>query len=296
MSTKLSGVMTALSTPFSQDGSIDETLLRALVDIQIREGVHGLVVSGSTGEFAAMSSAERKRIAEVVVEQVQGAVPVVVGTGSCATAEAVDLTAHAKSIGAAAALVVAPYYESPTREEIVEYYGAIGDIGLSMIAYNLPEVTGFNLDGEFYQDVRARTSSLAYAKDTSGNMELAVDLLQNYTDTVDVMIGLDTIVLPGFMMGSCGTIWGAPNFAPRECVRIWDAVQEGDYDSAREVFRKLWPVMDFICRNGYAASTKAAAALVGINAGKPRAPYGELSPQLTQELKSLLENAGISYE
>lgn len=294
MSVKLGGVMTALLTPFSSDGSIDETALRSLVDTQIREGVHGLVACGSTGEFAALSVAERKRVAEIVIDQVQDALPVIVGTGACATAEAVELTAHAKGIGAAAALVVAPYYETPSRDEIIEYYGAVGDVGLQLIAYNLPEVTGFNLDGEFYRDVRKRTSSLTYAKDTSGNMDQAVDLVQNYTDTVDIMIGLDTIVLPGLLMGSCGTIWGAANFAPRECVRVWDAVQNGDYDTARQVFRGIWPILDFLNRNGYAVATKAAATLAGFDVGVPRAPYRELDAPRIEELDRLISNAGIS--
>lgn len=295
MPTQLSGVLVALSTPFDADGRIDEAKLRDHVDFQLEQGVHGVVPGGSTGEFAAMTLDERKRVTEIVTDQVNGAVPVVPGTGACATRDAVELTAHAKDAGATAALVVAPYYETPTREEVIEYYGAVGDVGLTIAAYNLPEVTGINLDGAFYRDLRQRTGSVTHAKDTSGNMEQAIDLLQNYSDTVTVMIGLDTILLPGFLMGIQGTIWGAPNFAPRECVEIWQAVQDGRYDDAKDVFRRIWPVMDFICRHGYAVSTKAAAAAAGIDAGLPRAPYSTLKDDQAKELQRLVAESGISY-
>lgn len=296
MSTTIRGVFTALSTPFDADGSIDEGKLRAHVDFQLESGVHGLVPCGSTGEMAGLSLVERKRVTEVVLDQVDGTVPVVPGTGACATRDAVELTRHAKDAGAAGALVIAPYYEVPTREEVVEYYGAIGDVGLPLAAYNLPEVTGINLDGTFYRELRQRTESVIYAKDTSGSMEQAVDLLQNHSDVVTVLIGLDTIILPGFLMGIQGTIWGASNFAPRECVQIWDAVEAGRYDEARDVFARIWPVLEFVCKKGgYAVSVKAAAAAAGIDAGLARAPYGQLRSELRDELTRLVQGAGISY-
>lgn len=290
------GVFTALSTPFDSVGAIDETKLRELVDFQMQNGIHGIVPCGSTGEFAALSIEERMRVTEIVIEQVAGEIPVVPGTGACATADAVTLTRHAQEAGASGALVVAPYYETPTREEVIEYYGAIGDVGLTLFAYNLPEVTGINLDGPLYRELRQRTPSVTYAKDTSGNMAQAVDLVQNFSDEVTVFIGHDTIILPGFMMGMAGTIWGAPNFAPRECVKIWDAVQADQYDEARETFKRIWPVLDFLCtKGGYAVSTKAAAAAAGVDAGLARAPYGALRNDLAAELRQLVHAADISY-
>jgi 4-hydroxy-tetrahydrodipicolinate synthase len=292
----LSGILAALSTPFTADGDLDEAALRRHVDFLIDNGLHGLVPGGSTGEFAAMTLDERKRVNEIVIEQAAGRVPVAPQTGSTRTAEAIELSKHAADAGASAVLLVQPYYEAPTRREVIEYFATVGAAaGIPVIAYNLPGVTGMNLDRPFYRELLERTDAVKYIKDTSGSIEQAFDLIFNLGDAIDTFVGWDTIVLPAFSAGAAGSIWGAPNFAPRECVAIYDLAKQGKTAEAFDIFKRLWNVMDFLGKEGYAVSTKAAAQAVGVDLGAPRAPYGELDPVKKDELRKLVAETGLNY-
>lgn len=294
MSKKLGGVMAALSTPFTEAGDVDEGRLREHVDFLIGNGVHGLVPGGSTGEFAALSVAERERVNEVVLAHTAGRVPVAPQTGATRTADAIALSRHAAEHGADAVLVVQPYYEPPTRAEVIEYFATVGKAaGIPLITYNLPSVTGMNLDRAFYTELLEHTDAVRYVKDTSGSLEQAYDLLFNLGDRLDTFVGWDTLVLPAFAAGSKGSIWGAVNFAPAECVRLFELARAGEQEAAHDLFRRLWNVLDFLGKEGYAASTKAAAELLGIDLGAPREPYGRLPEDKLKELAALLDQAGL---
>ncbi|PZO61833.1 MAG: dihydrodipicolinate synthase family protein [Pseudoxanthomonas suwonensis] len=287
---QIGGVLVALSTPFDADGAIDEKRLREHVEFVLEGGVHGVVPCGSTGEFVNMTVDERKRVVEIVVDQVAGRVPVAPGTGALTTPEAIELTRHAQEVGADSALIVAPFYETPTRDDVIEYYGAIGDaVDMPLIAYNLPAVTGIDLDLEFYRDLAQRSDKYRFVKDTSGNMEQAMSLIYNLKGELGVMVGLDTIILPAFAMGAIGTIWGAPNWAPRECVQLWEDVQAGNVAKAVEDYGRMWNALDFIDREGYAVGTKTACRLMGQDLGATRAPYRPFSAEKEAELDRLLE-------
>lgn len=287
--TRIGGVMVALATPFGADGAVDEARLREHVDFVLDGGVHGIVPLGSTGEFATMTLEERKRVAEVVIDQAAGRATVAPHTGALSTRDAVELTAHAEAAGADSALVVAPFYETPTRAEVIEHYGAIADaVSMPLIAYNMPVATGLNLDLAFYRDLARRSDRYRAVKDASGDMEQAMGLILNLSDSLDVLVGLDTIVLPAFAMGAAGTIWGAANWAPRECVALWEDVQSGHLDRAREGFRSMWNALDFINTEGYAVGTKAACMLTGVDLGVTRPPYRPLPEEKTARLQQLL--------
>lgn len=296
MTSKLGGILAAVSTPFNKDGDVDEAVLRDHVDFLIDNGLHGLVPGGSTGEFAALSVDERKRVNEIVIEQAAGRVPVAPQTGSTRTIEAIELSKHAADAGASAVLLVQPYYETPTRHEVIEYFATVGEAaGVPVIAYNLPGVTGMNLDRPFYRELLERTDVVKYVKDTSGSIEQAFDLIFNLGDAMDTFVGWDTIVLPAFLAGAAGSIWGAPNFAPRECVAIYELAKAGKTAAALEIFKRLWNVLDFLGKEGYAVATKAAAQAVGVNLGAPRAPYGELPAGKKDELRKLIAETGLNY-
>ena len=296
MTQKLSGILAAVSTPFTADGAVDEARLRSHVDFLIDNGLHGLVPCGSTGEFAALDLDERKRVTEVVIEQAAGRVPVAPQTGSTRTADAVDLSKHAAAAGADAILVVQPFYEAPTRREVIEYFATVGEAaGVPVIAYNLPGATGMNLDRPFYRELLERTDAVKYIKDTSGSIEQAFDLIFNLGDVIDTFIGWDTIVLPAFSAGAAGSIWGAPNFAPKECVEIYELAKRGDTAAAFVIFKRLWNVFDFLGKEGYAVSTKAAAHAAGIDLGAPHAPFSELEPKKLDELRKLVADSGLNY-
>lgn len=294
MTKKLGGVIAAISTPFTGNGEIDEAALRTHIDFLLDAGVHGLVPGGSTGEFAALSFDERRRLHEIVLAHTDGRVPVAPQTGSTRTADAVALSRHAADHGADAVLLVQPYYEPPTREEVIDYFHTVGTAaGVPVIAYNLPGVTGMNLDREFYTELLDRTDVVRYVKDTSGSLEQAYDLLFNLHHLVTTFVGWDTLILPAFAAGADGTIWGAPNFMPRESVELWNLARAGRQAEAHELFRRVWNVLDFLGKEGYAASTKAAAELLGVPLGSPRAPYGRLPDDKVKDLAARLERAGL---
>lgn len=296
MPNTLGGILAAVSTPFDADGEVDEAVLRRHVDFLIDNGLHGLVPGGSTGEFAAMTLEERKRVNEIVIEQAAGRVPVAPQTGSTRTAEAIELSRHAADAGASAVLLVQPFYEAPTRHEVIEYFATVGEAaGVPVIVYNLPGVTGMNLDRPFYRELLERTDVVKYVKDTSGSIEQAFDLIFNLGDAIDTFVGWDTIVLPAFSAGAAGSIWGAPNFAPRECVAIYELAKSGKTAEALEIFKRLWNVLDFLGKEGYAVSTKAAAQAVGVNLGLPRTPYGELESAKKDELRKLIAETCLNY-
>jgi 4-hydroxy-tetrahydrodipicolinate synthase len=296
MTKKLGGILAAVSTPFGADGTVDEARLRSHVDFLIDNGLHGLVPGGSTGEFAALTSDERKFVNKVVIDQAAGRVPVAPQTGSTSTAEAIALSKQAAADGADAILLVQPFYEAPTRREVIEYFATVGQAaGIPVIAYNLPGVTGMNLDRPFYRELLERTDAVKYVKDTSGSIEQAFDLIFNLGDAIDTFVGWDTIVLPAFSAGAAGSIWGAPNFAPKECVAIYELAVAGKTAEAFDIFKRLWNVFDFLGKEGYAVSTKAAAQAVGVDLGAPRAPYGELEPEKLDELRKLVADTGLNY-
>jgi 4-hydroxy-tetrahydrodipicolinate synthase len=295
MTKEIGGILAAVSTPFTQDGAIDEGALRDHVDFLIDGGIHGLVPGGSTGEFSSQTVEERKRVNEIVIGQANGRVPVAPQTGATSTATAVELSKHAVDSGADGLLVIQPYYEPPTRAEIIEYFATIGEaVDVPLIAYNLPVVTGANLDRAFIEELLQRTDAVKFIKDTSGSLEQALDLIFNLEGRLGTLVGLDTIVLPAFASGAAGSIWGAPNFAPKECVAIYELAKAGRYDEALSIFRRLWNVLDFLGKEGYAVATKAVATELGLNVGYPRAPYSELPPEKKAELHKLISESGLT--
>ena len=296
MTKKLGGILAAVSTPFGTDGAVDEARLRGHVDFLIDNGLHGLVPCGSTGEFAALTSDERKFVNKVVIATKLPAASGGTADRSTSTAEATALSKQAAADGADAILLVQPFYEAPTRREVIEYFATVGEAtGIPVIAYNLPGVTGMNLDRLFYRELLERTDAVKYIKDTSGSIEQAFDLIFNLGDAIDTFVGWDTIVLPAFSAGAAGSIWGAPNFAPKECVAIYELAVAGKTAEAFDIFKRLWNVFDFLGKEGYAVSTKAAAQAVGVDLGAPRAPYGELEPEKLDELRKLVAETGLNY-
>ena len=192
MNSQLSGVLTALATPFAADGSIDEALLRRVVDRSIEGGVDGVVACGSTGEFAAMSGAERRFVVETVIDQTASRVPVVAQTGAMSTAEAVELSRHAEAAGASVLMVVAPYYEPLSLEETLDYLRAVADsVDIPIMLYNLPGATGVNLTPDTVGQLAREVDNIRYIKDTSADMAQAGQLIHNHGDVISTFVGWD---------------------------------------------------------------------------------------------------------
>lgn len=290
----LGGIMVALITPFTDDKTrIDESRLQAHIQHLIKAGVHGLVPGGSTGEFTTMSTAERKQLTELCVKFAAGRVPVVAGTGSTSSAEAVELSVHAAKVGAVAVMVVPPFYDPVNLEQLHEIMSEIHTASkLPIMFYNIPSATGLNLSPA--EIAGLSKVGVKYLKDTSGNAPALTELIFGLSDQITAFNGWDTLTFYGLAAGAPGGVWGAANIIPELAVELWDAVSvKGDLKRGREIWAKAWPVCKFLESHNYAAAVKTGVELTGQATGGLRKPFALLNPELTAELKQLLQNAGV---
>lgn len=277
MSTRLSGVLTALATPFTPDGQIDESTLRRLVDRSIDGGVDGVVACGSTGEFAAMSGAERRFVVETVIDQAANRVPVVAQTGAVSTAEAVELSRHAEAAGASVLMVVSPYYEPLSLDETVEYLRTVAaSVDIPIMLYNLPVATGINLDPDTVGQLAREVDNIRYIKDTSADMAQAGQLIHRHGDVISTFIGWDSLLLAAITEGAAGVMAGTANVMPAQLVSIHRALTAGDLNRARREWAQLYPLMDAIMSAPFIPAIKTALNALGFPVGAPRKPLAEL--------------------
>lgn len=288
MTQQLSGVLTALATPFTADDRIDETLLRRLVDRSIDGGVDGVVACGSTGEFAAMSGAERRLLVETVVDEAAGRVPVVAQTGAVSTREAVELSRHAESVGASVLMVVAPYYEPLTLDETLTYLRTVADaVSLPIMLYNLPVATGVNLSADVVGALAAEVDNIRYIKDTSADMAQAGQLIHNYADVISTFVGWDSLLLMALTEGAAGVMCGTANVFPGHLVSIHRALLAGDAERARREWDRLYPLMNAIMSAPFIPAVKSALSALGFPIGSSRKPILELDPATAASIAAL---------
>jgi 4-hydroxy-tetrahydrodipicolinate synthase len=286
----LHGLLTALVTPFTEGGEqVDEANLRSLVEDNIGCNVHGLVAAGSTGEFAAMSDKERREVVEIVIDQAAGRVPVIAQTGAMTTREAIDLSRHAQSAGAAAVMVVAPYYEPLTLGETLHHFRAVASsVDIDVMVYNLPVATGVNLLPNDVADLAASVPNVKYLKDTSGDFAQGALLIHEYSDVVGVFIGHDTLYFAALVEGALGAVNGAANVVATELVDIYDRIHAGDIVGARDVWNQVFPFAQFLVSGGYVTGVKGALDVIGRSTGAPRPPQETLGGDREVELRGIL--------
>jgi len=290
MSSQLSGVLTALASPFTPDGEIDEKTLRRLVDRSVDGGVDGVVVCGSTGEFAAMSGAERRQLVETVVDQAAGRVPVIAQTGAVSTREAIELSRHAEAAGASVLMVVAPYYEPLTLDETLHYLRTVADaVDIPIMLYNLPGATGVNLSPETVGQLAREVENIQYIKDTSADMAQAGQLIHRHGDVISTFIGWDSLLLQAITEGAAGVMAGTANVMPAELVSIHRALRAGDLTRAQTEWARIYPLMDAIMSAPFIPAVKAALDAAGIPVGGPREPLLGLDTATTARIASLVE-------
>lgn len=258
------GCGTALVTPFvSEDGPVDEAALRRLVDAQIKGGVDFLVPCGTTGESPTLSHAEHRRVIDIVIEQSAARVPVVAGTGSNSTAEAIELTQHAKEAGAKGCLVVAPYYNKPTQEGLYRHYMKIADVGLPVIVYNIPGRTGVNILPETMGRI-TKHPNIVGIKEATGNLEqMTQDVLICGRET-SYLSGDDTLTLPHMSVGGQGVISVVSNLLPEATVEMIHAARNGRVHEARVMHMRLFPLCKAMFLETNPMPIKAAMAMMGM--------------------------------
>ena len=288
MTVQLRGVLTALATPFAADGSVDEALLRALVDRSIEGGVHGVVACGSTGEFSALTVDERRLVVETVVDQTARRVPVIAQTGATSTAEAIRLSRHAQSAGADVVMPVAPYYEPLSVEETLTYLRAVaGSVDIPVMLYNLPVATGVDLHPDTVGALAREVENIRYIKNTTVDMAQSAVLIHKYGDVISTFVGWDSLLLSALAEGAAGVMAGTANVVPSELVAVYDAVSAGDLEGARKTWAQIYPLIEAIMDQPFIAAVKAGLAAVGFPVGTPRPPFAELDPDAAARIAQL---------
>lgn len=293
--TRFEGILPALITPFTSDATaIDEPALRAVVDRAIRAGVGGLVSTGSTGEVSSLGADERRQVLETVVDEAAGRVPTIAGTTGLTTAETIALSVHAERGGAAAVMVMPPFYGAPTWRETLAHFAAVADrISIPIVYYHMPSVSGTSPTLEQFEELR-RVANVAAMKDSSGDAVLATALIQAGDRVPTYLNGADTLTFAALAAGVRAVIWGAAPFLPAEAVRLHRLlIVDGDLAAARALWSDLYPITAFLEGTSYVAAVKAACRIVGLTTGPVRAPLLELTEAERDQLAALLAAAGI---
>jgi 4-hydroxy-tetrahydrodipicolinate synthase len=287
---KLEGVYTALVTPMTADGSLDEKALRALVDFQLAAGVDGLVPVGTTGESPTLSGEECKRVVSIVVEQAKGRVPVIAGAGSNATSEAIEYARDAKEAGADATLQVGPYYNKPTSQGFLGHFRAIADqVDLPLVVYNIAGRTGKNIDNATMLKL-AQHKNICGVKEASGDFAQIMDLLAAKPAGFTLLSGDDNLVLPMMVLGVRGVISVASNLVPDRMVKYVHAALKGDWEAARVMHFELLPLFKAIFMETNPIPIKAAMAMKGMMTETYRLPMCPMDPKNRESLQSTLKS------
>jgi 4-hydroxy-tetrahydrodipicolinate synthase len=286
---KLEGVYTALVTPMTADGAVDEKALRKLVDFQLEGGVSGLVPVGTTGESPTLDGDECKRVIRTVVEQVRGRVPIIAGAGSNSTAEAIHYAKDAKEAGANATLQVTPYYNKPTTDGLLGHFRAIADaVDLPLIVYNIGGRTGKNIDNPTMLEL-ARHPNIVGVKEASGDIGQVMELIAKKPADFTVLSGDDNLVFPIMALGGLGVISVASNLVPQQMSRFVAAALKGDWTAARKMHYELLPLFKAMFIETNPIPIKAALAMKGMITETYRLPMCAMAPKNREALRAALK-------
>lgn len=286
------GAIVAIVTPF-KDGKVDEEALRRLIDEQIANGTDGISPCGTTGESTTLSHEEHDRVIEVTVEAVNKRVPVIAGTGSNSTAEAVRLTKHAWKAGADATLMVCPYYNRPTQEGLYRHYRAIAEeVPIPIVIYNIPGRTGTNLQTETLARL-AEIPNIVGVKEASGSLKQMSDVVRLCGPDFSVLSGDDIFTLALMAIGGAGVISVISNVAPRDMAEMVDSFTAGDLSKARMLHHKMSPLIDALFLETNPIPVKAALAMMGKITYELRLPLCRMGEKNEAILKKEMQRYGL---
>lgn len=287
------GAFVAIVTPFT-DGRVDEQALVDLIEFHIANGTHGIVPCGTTGESATMSHDEHHRVVELTVKTVNGRVPVVAGSGSNSTAEAIDLTRHARQAGADGALMVSPYYNKPSQEGLYQHYKTVAEaVDIPIILYNVPSRTSSNILPATVARL-ADVDNIVGIKEASGDLNQISEVIRLCPDDFAVMSGDDFTSMPTVMLGATGVISVTSNVAPKDMAQMMDAALVGDLATARSLHYKLFPLMQAMFYDTNPVPAKKSLELMGkIKSGTPRLPLCPMNDETLVRLKAALADYGL---
>ena len=287
----MEGVLVAIVTPF-KEGSVDYAALRELVDFQLENGTDGIVPCGTTGESATLSTEEKKKIFETVIEHVNHRALVIAGTGSNDTRSSASLTKWAKDAGADGALVVTPYYNKPTQEGLYQHYETIAKIGLPLCLYNVPSRTGVSLSVDTIARLAERDEVVAI-KEATADMVFASHIIKRCGTKITLLSGDDFTFLPLLSIGGRGVISVASNIVPQRMADIYDHFMLGHLSQAREAHYDLFPLMQALFLETNPIPVKMALALMGKIETEMRLPLCSMKEENVEKLKKVLEEKNL---
>lgn len=268
--------------------SLDIPGLEDNIGFLLSRGIHGIVPCGSTGESATLTFEEHEKVIEVTVDKVNGKIPVLAGTGSNNTAEAIRLTKAAKDIGADGVLVISPYYNKPNRAGLVKHYTKLADLDIPVIVYNVPGRTGQNLEPDLIAEL-AKHPNIVGVKEASGNIGQISRIIEETQDEdFAVISGDDNITVPIMSLGGAGVISVAANVDPARMVAMCEAMRKGDYQKALVLHYALSPLFRAMFIDTNPIPVKKAVELIGLAGGPVRLPLADLDEKKTEQLKKVL--------
>jgi len=272
---------------------LDTEGLRANIGFLLDKGIHGIVPCGSTGESATLTFEEHEQVIGLTIDAVNGKVPVLAGTGSNNTAEAVRFTEAAKDLGADGVLVISPYYNKPNRSGLIKHYTRLADLDIPVVMYNVPGRTGQNMEPDLVAEL-ARHPNIVGIKEASGNVTQISRIIEETLDEdFQVISGDDNLTLPILALGGAGVISVAANVAPASMVAMMKNFWDGDLEAALDMHYKLSPLFRAMFIDTNPIPVKKAVELMGMAAGPVRLPLDELSPEKTKVLGAELEKCGV---
>lgn len=287
------GTATAMITPFTQEG-VNFDAFERMIEFQIENGTDALLILGTTGEPATMTEEEKEAVMRFAVEKIVGRAKVIFGSGSNSTAHAVEASKKAEDMGADGLLAVTPYYNKCTQNGLVEYYRAIaGAVKIPVICYNVPARTGVNIKPETMERI-ADIPNIAGIKEACGNMEQICETARRIRGKCDLYSGDDNLNLPILAIGGAGLISVSSNILPKETKQMYELVMAGDLPAANKLQDAMLPVIDQLFTEVNPIPAKAAANMIGLDAGLPRGPLTELEPAHKESLRAALRTFGLN--
>lgn len=287
------GSMVALVTPFDAQGNFEEEAYRQLVEFQIENGTDAIIPCGTTGESATLDYEEHERVIRVCIEQVKGRVPVIAGTGSNSTAEAIELSQHAKEMGADGVLLVSPYYNKPSQEGLYQHYKKIAEtVALPQVLYNVPGRTGMNMEAK--TTIRlAEIPNIVAIKEASGSVTQASEIIAAVGDKLDVVSGDDFLTLPLMACGATGVISVTANIAPKQVKTMVAAIDAGDWATAKKLHLDLLDLHQAMFIESNPVPVKTSLQLMGKIAAHVRLPLVGMQAATLEKLTAVLKKQGL---
>lgn len=290
----LRGSYPPIVTPFA-DGAVDESTYVRLLEFQIREGSHGIVVNGTTAEPSVLSVEERKRIAQLAMDTVAQRVPIIVATGSQSHAETVELTEHAEQIGADAVLIVTPYYIRPPQRGLIAYFADLGArTTLPMLVYHIPGRAAVDVTMETLVQIAESAPNFVGIKHAAADLGLVSDMLDRFGPEFRVFVGLEELSFPMLALGAAGMVNAVGNIAPRRVADLFEAVAAGNLSRARELHYELLGLNRSVFLDTNPIPLKYMMRKVGLlDRNEHRLPMMPATPELEERLNAVLRDAGV---